>query len=343
MWKYKRLSSFKEALWMDRLQTAEVSHVFFHPILMEAWLKTYELLRQNELIIIEATSKDGNVALLPLVLWEKGWKHAFIRCIVPVGYSDYDYHDPIFMKKPSDKSLQSYWKGLLDFLRFFKVDEINLGGIRTSYVDNRQAWVKGEICPCLNLERIHSEKELMNFFSTKLRGDIRRQIRRLNEMGELKFREFSKEDEVPEELWHQFMVAHSKKWPNAYKAPGFHWNLLKQCSLNGPVHFSTLMLADTPIAWHLGFEFKGIYYYYMPAGNPEYLKQSPVKIHLYYLICRAIAKHYQMYDHLRGDETYKSGWSDNYTYVNSLIQQSNQISAMIKRKTNIICRKLINI
>ena len=50
-----------------------------------------------------------------------------------------------------------------------------------------------------------------------------------------------------------------------------------------------------------------------------------------------------MYDHLRGDETYKSGWSDNYTYVNSLIQQSNQISAMIKRKTNIICRKLINI
>lgn len=51
MWKYKRLSSFKEALWMERLQTAEVSHVFFHPILMEAWLKTYELLRQNELII----------------------------------------------------------------------------------------------------------------------------------------------------------------------------------------------------------------------------------------------------------------------------------------------------
>ena len=72
-------------------------------------------------------------------------------------------------------------------------------------------------------------------------------------------------------------------------------------------------------------------YYYMPAGNPEYQKYSPVKIHLYYLICRAIKKGLVKYDHLRGDETYKSGWADGSIYVNSLRQFNSSLSTNMKR------------
>lgn len=343
MWRYKKLASFEEAQWMKRFDAAETSHVFFHPAVMNVWLKSYEPLRQNELIIVEATCTDGNKALMPLVLWKKGMKHAFMRCIVPVGYSDYDYHDPLFSKRPSAESLQCFWSGLLDFLKPFKADELSIEGIRTSMIDQPELWIEGEICPNLNLQNIHSEEELMNFFSTKLRGDIRRQIRRLNEMGRLWLWEFKKADEVPDELWNRFMEAHTKKWPNAYKAPGFHHHLLEICSADGPVHFSALMLDETPIAWHLGFEWNGVYYYYMPAGNSDYQKQSPVKIHLYFLLCRAIEKGYQLYDHLRGDETYKSGWSDGFTHVNSLVVHSSSVTATIKREVEKAGRCLIKL
>ena len=124
---------------------------------------------------------------------------------------------------------------------------------------------------------------------------------------------------------------HTLRWPHAYKAPLFHKNLLGLCGINGPVHFSTLSVGDVVVAWHLGFEDDSTYYYYMPAGNPEYQKYSPVKIHLYYLICRAIKKGLVKYDHLRGDETYKSGWADGSIYVNSLRQFNSSLSTNMKR------------
>ena len=330
VWHYNRLETFDEDMWLKHLKNAEVSHVFFHPKLLNVWLDTYETLRDIETIFVEATSDDGNVALMPLVLWKRNWKNAFIHTIIPIGYSDFDYHDPIFDRCPSEDSLYAYWEGLIDFLKQFNTDEILIDGIRTGIIDSKHQWQKGEICPNLDLEKINSDDDLFSFFSTKLRGDIRRQIRRLGEMGNLRFKEYVSGDEVPAEIWNQFMVAHSKKWPNAYKAPGFHKNLLKECSIDGPVHFSTLMVDDMPIAWHLGFEYNGVYYYYMPVGNPVYATQSPVKVHLFYLISRAIKKNIQIYDHLRGDETYKSGWSNGYTNVYSIKRNSRSFGSLVK-------------
>lgn len=100
--------------------------------------------------------------------------------------------------------------------------------------------------------------------------------------------------------------------------------------LGGATHFSTLNIEDKPIAWHLGFEYAGIYYYYMPAGDHEYSKYSPTKIHLYYLIKRAIINGLYKYDHLRGEETYKQGWSNGVDLVNSLRLSSNGIGSKIK-------------
>jgi CelD/BcsL family acetyltransferase involved in cellulose biosynthesis len=170
----------------------------------------------------------------------------------------------------------------------------------------------------------------MAFLGTKLRGDIRRQIRRLGEMGELRFVEYASVNDVPSGLFELFMEAHRLKWPHAYKAPHFHERLVAACGLNGPIHFSAMMLDDTPIAWHMGFEWQGVYYYYMPAGNPDYLKQSPVKLHLYHLILRAIERGYTLYDHLRCDETYKSGWSDGLQYVNNKTIHSGSVPSKIK-------------
>ena len=330
MWDFKTLDSIDDSLWLDHLMKAEVSHVFYHPLLMRAWMDTYKPLRNLMPITVEATTSDGNHALLPLVLWKRSWRQGWVRSIVPVGISDYDYHDPLFLRKPSDEELESFWSELFCFLRPYGADEVVLGDMRTEVLGGGGDWTEKDICPNKNLTGMDTEDSLMAFFSTKLRGDIRRQMRRLGETGELTLREYASADEVSEGLWTQFMESHRRKWPHAYKAPGFHRRLLDCCSVDGPVHFSALMAGDTPVAWHLGFEFRGVYYYYMPCGNADYSRQSPVKVHLYHLMARAIGKGCALFDHLRGDEAYKDGWSDGFTHVNTLTERHESIGLAVK-------------
>ncbi len=158
----------------------------------------------------------------------------------------------------------------------------------------------------------------MKFFKTSLRGDLRRQMRRLEEIGPLKFKEYNSWEEIPAETFHRFMHQHSLRWPNAYKAPHFHENLLREGLKTGVTHFSTLSVGDAEIAWHLGFKYRGRYYYYMPAGNQDYFKYSPTKVHLFFLMLRSVEHGYEVFDHLRGEENYKSGWSNGHIYVNVL-------------------------
>lgn len=337
MWKFEVIEDWEKvwserhlAEWSNLLSQSPTSHVFHHSILAKIWVDTYMPLRRLSPIFIWGESVTGNKAFLPLLLWRRDWKGAFLQSIIPVGYSDYDYHDPLFDHYPDDAELSAYWGDLLTLLHTYDADEILLNGFRDRCLSSNGTWEQGEICPSLDLTKIDSEEALMAFLGTKLRGDIRRQIRRLGEMGELRFVEYASVNDIPSGLFEQFMEAHRLKWPHAYKAPHFHERLVAACASNGPIHFSAMMLDDTPIAWHMGFEWQGVYYYYMPAGNPGYLKQSPVKIHLYHLILRAIERGYTLYDHLRGDETYKSGWSDGLQYVNNKTIHSGSVPSKIK-------------
>ncbi len=323
--------------WLNLLEQSPSAHVFFHPSLVKAWMETYFPLRKMKPIFVLGIC-GCNEVFFPLVLWQKNWKNAFIKSIVPVGYSDFDYHDPIFKQELSSDELDVFWEEINNLLKNYRYDEIILDGIRHNLETSNLNWNKGEMCPYLNLLNISSEEELMCFFKTSLRGDIRRQIRRLNELGCLNYREYDNFDTM-KNTFAQFMTAHSFRWPNAYKAPCFHEKLLKE-GLPFVVHFSSLNIDEKPIAWHLGFEYKGVYYYYMPAGNKEYSSYSPVKIHLYFLMKRAIEKKMKKYDHLRGEENYKAGWSNGCNYVCNLSLNSHNSISKLKIYMNREVRKI---
>lgn len=330
-WNFELISGSIGENLQRAIEKAQSSHVFFHPVLVETWLQTYKSLRRLTPFIIRAHYHNGNEAILPMALWHKNWKNAFIKVLIPIGYSDFDYHDPIFRYEPSEKEKQSYWSELVDYLNAkMHFNEICIDGITDNMAVSGLEWQENEICPMLELSEINDERALMAFFSTSLRGDIRRQIRRLNEIGELKYNEYSSWDEIPTGVFSEFMRQHTDRWPSAYKAPHFHENLLKNGLKAGIVHFSTLSIDNMEIAWHLGFSFEGRYYYYMPAGNKNFSKYSPTKIHLYYLVRRAIEQNYRIYDHLRGDETYKSGWSNKCQHVNSFTLYDNSSVSRIK-------------
>lgn len=305
------------------------THVFFHPALVKAWLETYSRIRQISTVIVKGYS-NSTEAYLPFVLWSKNWKNALIRSLVPIGYSDYDYHDPVFTQQISDKDKASFWEELIVFISTsIGFDELKIDGVTDDFTFNSR-FDRGEICPILNLEEIKTEEDLMSFFKTSLRGDIRRQIRRLSEIGELKLTEYSSWDEIPKESYQEFIHQHSMRWPKAYKAHNLHKNILRYGLEAGVVHFSILSVGNIEIAWHLGFKYNGRFYYYMPAGKQEFFKYSPTKIHLFYLVRLAINQCYKVFDHLRGEENYKSGWSNSYHYVNELTKINDSSLTRLK-------------
>ncbi len=335
-WKFDALTKWEEVWsngnmerWNNVLEHSAYTHVFFHPTIVKAWVDTYIPLRHISPIFIWATDNENNEGFLPLVLWKKNWKNAFVHSIIPIGYSDYDYHDPIFTNPVSD--YPTFWQELFNYIQLhFKYDELIVDGITDRLSGDALGWIRGEICPSLALDDLHNEDELFAFLKTSLRGDIRRQIRRMEEIGKLEMKLYSN----PGEVWNTFdtfMAAHICRWPNAYKAPNFHRNLIEYGLKNGLAHFSSLDVGGKPVAWHLGFTHRGRFYYYMPAGRQDFSQYSPVKIHLFKLIKWAIENKYVVYDHLRGDENYKSGWSNGVQYVYTMRIEGSGCASFAKK------------
>lgn len=333
MWSFDIVADFDKGLGVcEKIFASQKSpYVFSHPALLKAWCDTYKPIRRLDPVFITGKTEDGNEMSFPMVLWHRNWKNAFLKMLIPIGYSDFDYHDPIFKKPLADNDIQIYWSELKNFLiRFVKFDEIAIDGITDRNKGNGDGWTQGEICPMLSLNGLDTEDDLMKFFRTSLRGDIRRQIRRLSELGEVRMVEYQAYDVIPKSTFTTFMEHHSMRWPNAYKAPLFHDNLLKYGLKEKCVHFSALMAGEKEVAWHLGFEYAGRFYYYMPAGHQSFLRFSPAKIHLYFLVKRAIENGLAVFDHLRGEENYKDGWSNDAQYVNNYILELDTMSTQIK-------------
>lgn len=343
-WNFNIIKDFDKGIDVcaDMFGNARNPHVFSNPDMLRAWCDTYRPLRRLDPVFIVGENEQGNRVSFPLILWHRNWKNAFINALVPVGHSDFDYHDPVFSTPLSYEEKIVFWAELSDFLqRNIRFDVINIDGITDGMAVEGKNWSQGEICPMLHLEGMKNQEDLLMFFKTSLRGDIRRQMRRLSEIGELKLKEYTDFDDIPGGTFRAFMHQHSLRWPNAYKAPDFHKNLLKEGLKAGCVHFSVLMAGNMEVAWHLGFEYGGRYYYYMPAGNREYQKFSPVKVHLFLLVSRAIEKGYTVYDHLRGEENYKDGWSNDSQYVNTLHMLSASLSSSLKKKIISVKNKII--
>lgn len=315
--------------WLEWVEKAENSHVFFHPALCMAWLETYRPLRNLEPYF--AIGKDeGNVIFLPLVLWKRNWKNAFQKLLIPVGYSDFDYHDPISVKKCTNQISVFLTKLQNDSFLGNVYDKFELNGIR--FFDSFISLIKeNEVAPYAELFEFKSIDEANKLLPNKLKGDIRRQIRRLEELGNLQFENIYTINDALKIL-PDFLQHHQNRWPNSYKAPKFHENLIKYGLENGLVDFSILELNSEIISYHLGFKNEKCYYYYMPAINFDFSKYSPGKIHLYFLFESAFKNRIDIFDHLRGDENYKSGWTNKIQELYYLETYSSSFQTRIKSK-----------
>lgn len=334
-WNIRFISDWEEVYspefqnqWLQWTENAVNSHVFFHPALCMAWIETYRPIRNlKPLFCIVKNEQDQ--FFLPLVLWHKNWKNAFQKVIIPVGYSDFDYHDPLSSSILDNAEWTGLYKMVFDKIKCsFTFDEIQINGIITRI--NENGWTKEiDIAPFCELSSFQNSEEFLQSLTTSLRGDICRQIRRMEETGQIRLYQYTDHAEAIKVL-PEFLKLHAERWTKAYKAPGFHENLINRGLLSGIVHFTSLQIGENVLSYHLGFRDKGRYYYYMPVINQEYANYSPGKVHLLYLVEKCINEGFNIFDHLRGDENYKSGWCNKIQQLYYYEKKSEKISSRIR-------------
>ncbi len=317
--------------WLNWVETALNSHVFFHPDLCMAWIKTYRPIRDLKPLFCIA-KMGGTTIFLPLVLWKQNWKNAFQNLIVPVGYSDFDYHDPLILSTESlEKTANLFFNELLENLQEkYVFDLIHINGILIK-VKNSSISLEKDIAPYAEIQKFQTSDDFLNSLKSKLRGDIRRQIRRLSEIENLHLINYQGK-QLSTGTLDVFLSSHIKRWPNAYKAPLFHKNIIEAGLKNGIVHFSELKVGTETISWHLGFQFNKTFFYYMPTVDEKWQKFSPGKIHLFKLVEEAINNKLEIFDHLRGEENYKTGWTNNIQNLYQVNLESSKVTAKIKSK-----------
>ena len=318
-WKFEFITSWESVFspefqnrWLKFVNEAVNSHPFFHPSVSAAWLKTYRPLRHLQPLFIVAKSSDMEV-FLPLVLWTRDYKHLWCKLLIPVGYSDYDYCEPLVVGKSSELNWSAIWDVLLGALSTqvaASVDKIIIPGIRGG-AEGRVGVNIGEPCAYLDLFSVATSGDVLDFLKPSHKRPLERRLRRLTELGEISLHVYSQSDpHEAEKALEVFLAHHRKRWPNAYKAPHFHTNLLHAALETGLLHFSELRVGvNRPLCWQLSLVWQRTYYAYQIAFDPEFAKFSPGQVCLLFCLRDAKSKGFQNFDHLRGDEAYKSGWA----------------------------------
>jgi CelD/BcsL family acetyltransferase involved in cellulose biosynthesis len=329
------------AEWKQWMEQSPQSHVFSHPAVLKAWTDTYRSI-QNISPFYCVARKDDTTVFMPFVLWRRNWKNAFLNTLVPAGYSDYDYHDPLVTGMVSEELMHSFWDMLLSTLSTGEMvgyDIIELPGIR---IPGRQEnWSKSEICPYTDFRLFKDHDDYIQKLSKSVRGDLKKRTRRLEELGELSFHVYDK-NEMDHAVndFKIFLVEHTRKWPNAYKAPGFHDLLFKSIFTEGLAHYSQVRLDGRPISWELGFRYGGRVYGYMPVYVEEYSKYSIGKVHLIKLFQDCFERGISIYDFMRGAESYKADWAQSEDVLYRYDANGHGSMSRIKMKANAVLSEI---
>jgi len=167
----------------------------------------------------------------------------------------------------------------------------------------------------------------------KLRTDVRRQIRRLEEaVGPIRLHVVTHRDEARALLPDMFEM-HDRRWlaigvPRTFSDPAArgHYEKMVAELWDQGIHFSVLYAGDRAVAFHFGMVCAGFLLYYKPTFDPELQAYSPGKIHLRFLLDDAVARGLRGIDFLQGAEGYKQDWTSQETECVSFLIRTRPLS-----------------
>lgn len=319
--------------WLKVMDESPDAHVFFHPAIVRAWIETYRPLRKLEPLFIIANHTESEAEIIfPLVRWHQNWKNAFRKLIVPMGYSDFDYHDPICSSVLSNKDWGLFFEKLFPLLKEY--DRIEIDGLHSQYIPKSIQTDIIEACPFISIKAYKHIDEYLEQINKNVRKVYLRRKRNLEIELTIEYCVYDSDRDLEEvkKILPTMLKIHSERWPKAYKAPNFHLNLLQYGLKSQVVKLYIIKTSTNYFSFQLAFQYKNKLYLYMPTFNPEYMKYSPGIQSLCFCIKDAIENQLDEIDQLRGSEAYKKDWSTGSSDVSNVFIENRSSLSVLKSK-----------
>jgi CelD/BcsL family acetyltransferase involved in cellulose biosynthesis len=274
-------------------------------------------------ICLGSHSPSGLQLILPMIQLPRSVASLWIKRCLAAGEPNFDYQEPLVSSGPLFKEhRESFWTAFGKVL--FEAGIVRFTSARMS----------AEVSP-RHAQRDASEKAWRSnladagtwaaFICTRaksLRGDISRQLRRLEQKGPVRFLVYQPH-EVQQCLsgFEEFKTCYRELWrgqpaERMFLRPGLEaWYraLIATHLPAGRLHFSRLQCGDETVAWHFGFLHHGVLHWYKPTYQKDFSPFSPGKLLLAKVIEEGIRLGWQAVDFGPGMEPYKLHWANEST------------------------------
>ncbi len=303
-----------------------------------AWLDAYPA---EKVTLITARENGRLVGLVPITRSRTDARGLYMHRVAPLGAGPTDYQPPIIdparaaevLPQLLDAIATRYGKGGVVWFANLPESHPGLAALR-EILSRRDmpVWEEEEFAYRLRVPGLpYPEIEAM--WSAHFRKDVRRQRKRLTELGELTLYVPSSLEEV-ERLLPELFQVHDAKWlsqgyPGMFANPVMraHYQAMARRLFGRGLHVSTLRCGDTNVSYHFGFLSGGWLQWYRPTYRPEFGKYSPSKVHVSLILEECARQGWQGFDYLLGADAYKKEWTNERERVVSVYAGYSRYSA----------------
>jgi len=294
--------------------------VFSCPDWYLAWQDTFG--HKAEIALITARANGQLIGVLPLCRRRTNIRNLFLKITEPLSGAYPDYHCPIIASGWESRAFPLMIEKIRTVLRWHNTliwphipiihpaVPVIKEFVRTNRYLTRE---RIDACPRLYFEKDYSSTE--GLWPAKHKNDIRRQRKRLADIGKLRLWIASTKEEMREFL-PEFFQIHTYQWQsrglsvkfNESSRQNYLYNMVERLWNKG-LHISALMCGEERISYHFGFISGGWLLWYIPSYRLKYKNLSPSKVHVSFIIEEGIKAGWKGIDFLIGEERYKYAWS----------------------------------
>ena len=300
------------------------NNIFFTWEWLSIWWKHFG--EKRKLMVLTAEEENEVLAIAPLML-SKYRLPGFgtIRKIEFLGTRHSDYNNFIISKKENEciRHMLDYlyetedW----DWIELKEMPE-NINYSKQLFADSSlKLDIKERVCNlCPYVALPKTFESLKKTFSRNLRQNLSRYSRKIQENHNVDLKRFDEAGFSVKEAMDIFVRLHELKWKSEGK-PGafvedsfrnFHVDVAESLAQNGWLTLYFLMADDEPVSCQYNFMYEQKMYYYLAGFLPQYSSYSVGTLTIMLILKRCIESGLNEYDFMRGDEAYKTMWTNKF-------------------------------
>lgn len=286
-----------------------------------AWYRNIGRHTGVKLRIVELRQRGGGapVALWPLCVYRRGG----LRVLGFIGDVVSDYRAPLFSREwlqaEDAAAFSELWEACLDAIED-KVDLVLLSRMPEHFerLHNPMAGLQGS----RHVENAYmarlpaTPEEYFTRRSTRMMAEIRRKVRRLQDLGDYRVGQVTEDDW--ETVFHTLVCEKSRRWRESGSRDlfadrnyvGFYRTMTRHGLHDGMVSMTYMRVGDTVTAVHWGLVLGGRYCGVLSGfESGSWKKYSCGEILMQYEVERAIRGGLRILDFTVGEEAYKKSWA----------------------------------